>query len=94
MDLQTMINAMLGLIAFLGGWVINSFKIEIKENQKISKEISDRLNQIEILVAGKYITREEFDKKFDAMFRKLDTIEIEIKSCRFDNHAHKYGEKD
>jgi len=85
MDMQTMINTLLGLIAFLGGWVMNSFKSDIKENQKFAKETSDRLNQVEVLVAGQYITRDEFDKKLDAMFRKLDTIESEIKSCRLDN---------
>lgn len=92
--MQTMINAMLGLLAFLGGWIMHSFKSDIRENHKFAKETSDRLTQVELLVAGKYITRDEFDKKFDAMFRKLDNIELEIKSCRMDNHHHKHGEQD
>ena len=53
-----MINTMLGLIAFLGGWIMHSFKSQINDNRKDIKEAADRVHAVELLVAGKYVTRE------------------------------------
>lgn len=46
------------------------------------KETTRRVAQIELLIAGQYVTRGEFqssiDKLTDALFRKLDAIEDKL----------------
>lgn len=81
MDLQTMINTMLGLIAFLGGWIMHSFKAQINDNRTDIKDIQHKMNEIEVLVAGKYMTREESAAQSEAIMKKLDKIQENIQSC-------------
>lgn len=40
--------------------------------------LTEKVNAIEVLVAGDYVKRNEFDNKVDAVFRKLDTIEDKL----------------
>ena len=85
MDMQTMINTMLGLIAFLGGWIMHSFKSQINDNRKDIRATNDRLHEVEVLVAGKYMTREESKEQTDIILNKLDTIQNDIRSCMLHN---------
>lgn len=85
MDMQTMINTMLGLIAFLGGWIMHSFKSQINDNRKDIEDTRGKLHEIEVLVAGKYMTREESKEQTDIILNKLDTIQKDIRSCMLHN---------
>jgi len=76
-----MINTMLGLIAFLGGWIMHSFKAQINDNRKDIREVQHKMNEIEVLVAGKYMTREESAAHSEAIMKKLDKIQENIQSC-------------
>jgi hypothetical protein len=40
--------------------------------------LADKVQAIEVLVAGKYIQRTEFEAKIEALFAKLDSIEDKI----------------
>lgn len=77
MDAQMVINTLIMLVAFFGGWFLRVVWQKVNDNDV-------RLNQMEILVAGTYVKREEFEKKVDAMFTKLDKISEKIDSCRTD----------
>ena len=85
MDLQWWVN---GLFAVLG-IVIAAFYNSLKENMNKSFEsvnknikeveedtvkLSDKVQAIELLVAGDYVKKSEFEAKIDAMFKKLDII--------------------
>ena len=72
---------MLGLIAFLGGWIMHSFKAQINDNRKDIREVQHKMNEIEVLVAGKYMTREESAAHGEAIMKKLDKIQENIQSC-------------
>lgn len=74
MDIQTILNMVFGALLVISGWIIRIVYDTMKELQKVDKELTDELGEIKVLVAGNYITRPEFDKKLDAMFRKLDEI--------------------
>lgn len=74
MDIQTILNMVFGALLVISGWIIRIVYDTMKDLQKVDKELTDELGEIKILVAGNYITRPEFDKKLDAMFRKLDEI--------------------
>ena len=78
MDTQTVINFLFGLIGGLGGWVLNSLRASISSLQKRDQELTDKVQHIELVVAGKYVTRDEMEKTTRALFAKLDKIELKI----------------
>jgi len=78
MDTQTLINTAFALIGALGGWVLNNLKSSIDELRKADAMLADKVQQIEVLVAGTYVKREELDKIAAAIFTKLDRIEAKI----------------
>ena len=74
MDAQTAFNIRLGLVAFLGGWVLNSLRESIKSLQKSDSDLADKVQKIEVLVAGQYVKRDDMEKMSSAIFIKLDKI--------------------
>lgn len=74
MDYQIMFNIVLGAFSFLAGFVLNTIWSEVKALQEMDKRAIDRLSAIEVLVAGKYISRTEFNHTMDRLFTKLDSI--------------------
>ena len=80
-DMQLFINAALGVIAFLGGIVmkvvwdaIGALRTSLKEMRDENTKLAGKVQAIEVLVAGTYIKRDEFEKLSQALFNKLDKI--------------------
>ena len=84
MDNQTAFNIALGLVAFLGGWVLNSLRESISVLHDADSLLADKVQSIEVLVAGHYVKRDDMDKLAVALFAKLDKIEAKL-----DNKADK-----
>ena len=78
MDSQTVINGLLTLSAFFGGLWVRGLSDSMKELKKTDLVLADKVQSIEVLVAGKYVTREEVKQLSEALFRKLDRIEEKI----------------
>lgn len=78
MDTQTAFNIVLSLVAFLGGWVLNSLRDSINSLHKSDAALADKVQHIELLVAGTYVTRNDLDKLTTALFVKLDKIEAKL----------------
>jgi hypothetical protein len=78
MDIQTAFNIVLALVAFLGGWVLNSLRDSIKSLHTSDSALADKVQHIEVLVAGSYVKREDIDKLTSALFSKLDRIEVKL----------------
>ena len=78
MDTQTAFNMVVGLVAFLGGWVLNSLRDSIRALQKTDAELADKVQHIEILVAGSYVKRDDLKELSTALFNKLDKIELKL----------------
>ena len=78
MEAQWFVNAALGLAAFLGGWVMNNLQESMKSLRASDERLADKVQAIEILVAGQYIKRDEFDKIIAALFLKLDKIDAKL----------------
>jgi hypothetical protein len=78
MDSQTAFNIVLSLVAFLGGWVLNSLRDSIRALQKTDSELADKVQRIEVLVAGTYVKRDDMDRLGAALFAKLDKIEAKL----------------
>lgn len=78
MDSQTFINIAIGLVGILGGWVLNSLKGSIEALQSADSALAAKVQEIEVLVAGHYVKRDDLDKLSHALFTKLDRIEVKI----------------
>ena len=78
MDYQTLFNVAVALAGFLGGWVLNNIKSSIYALHTADHALSEKVQSIEILVAGTYVKRDDLEKLSAALFAKLDRIEIKI----------------
>ena len=78
MDMQTSFNIAVGIIAFLGGWVLNSLRDSIQSLQKSDTELATKVQSIELLVAGSYVKRDDLDRLTVALFAKLDKIDAKL----------------
>ena len=78
MDAQTIINIVIGLAGGLGGWILNNLKSSIDELRKADMELTDKVQHIEVLVAGTYVKRDDMDKLGHALFAKLDKLEAKL----------------
>lgn len=77
-DTQSGFNAVVGLIAFLGAWVLNRLSTDIKALQAADTDLTRSVQHIELLVAGSYVKREDLDRLTLALFAKLDKIETKL----------------
>ena len=78
MDSQTIINTAIALVGFLGGWILKVIWEAVKELQFADKILVDKVNTIEILIAGNYMSKQDFEKVADAIFAKLDKIDDKL----------------
>ena len=63
-EYQVLFDIAIGVIGVLGGWILNTVWSAVKELQKADKELAEKVGEIEVLVAGRYMTRVEFkDRK-------------------------------
>lgn len=60
------------------GFLLHAVWQATKDLQKADAELTKRVSEIEVLVAGNYVTRQEFDRVIDKLFAKLDHIEMKI----------------
>lgn len=90
MDGQTAFNLAIGLISFLGGWVVKNLQESMKALQETDERLAGKVQSIEVLVAGQYIKRDDFDKTVTALFAKLDKIDakLDTKMSRDDCDRH------
>jgi hypothetical protein len=75
---QTLFNYALALCGALGGWVLKVIWDAVKDLQAADKVLVEKVNTIEILIAGNYMSKQDFDKIAAAIFAKLDKIEDKI----------------
>ena len=74
MEIQDIVNIGLGLFSTILGWMLHTLWDAVKDLQAADKQITNRVSQIEVLVAGKYITRAEWAHQFDKLTTTLDQI--------------------
>lgn len=75
---QALVNWLLAGFGGLIGFLLNVVWQAVKDLQKADKILADRVGEIEVLVAGSYITKTDFIQVTDAIFRKLDRIEDKL----------------
>lgn len=75
---QALVNWLLAGFGGLIGFLLNVVWQAVKDLQKADKVLAERVGEIEVLVAGSYITRTDFTNVTDSIFRKLDHIEDKL----------------
>lgn len=79
-DAQVYFNVAIGLFGALGGWILNSLRDSIKALHDSDSALTSKLQEIEVLVAGKYATNDSIEKISNALFVKLDKIDTKLDS--------------
>jgi hypothetical protein len=78
MDTQTLLNIAFGLVAFFGGIWVRGIADSLKDLKSADSELASKVQNIELLVAGTYVKRDELEKLGQAIFVKLDKIESKL----------------
>jgi hypothetical protein len=75
---QELFNIAVGIAGALGGWWLKIMWESLKELRDQDAKLAEKVGRIEVLVAGTYVSREEFDRAINRLFDKLDHIELKI----------------
>lgn len=75
---QELFNIVVGVAGALGGWWLKVMWESLKDLTEQDQRLAEKVSKIEVLVAGAYVTREEFDRAIVRLFDKLDHIELKI----------------
>jgi len=84
MEFQGLFNAAIGALFLLMGWFLRIMWDSLQGLQKQDRELAEKVGKIEVLVAGEYVKKDDFDRIIERLFDKLDHIELKI-----DNKADK-----
>ena len=85
MPTQDIINSAIAIGGALVGWWLKTIWEALRELQKADQMLAEKVSAIEVLVAGQYIRRDEFEKIATALFSKLDKIYERLES-KADKH--------
>ena len=75
---QDLINAIIGIVGAGAGWWMKTMWESLRELQRADTSLVEKIDAIEVLVAGQYVRRDEVEKLFSAVFVKLDRIEEKL----------------
>ena len=75
---QTIVNWMLAGFGGLIGFLLNAVWQAVKDLQKADKDLTEKVSKIEVLVAGAYVKKDDFNELSKAIFAKLDRIEDKL----------------
>jgi len=78
MDFQELFNIAMGFIMAIFGWFLRISWESLTSLQKADQNLADKVARIEVLVAGEYVKKDEFDRAIERLFDKLDHIEMKI----------------
>jgi hypothetical protein len=75
---QNLINALIAVVGSAFGWILKVIWDAVKELQSADDQLIEKVNRIEVLVAGEYVKREDFRADMDRLFDKLDAIDKKL----------------
>lgn len=71
---QTVFNIVLGLASALGAWVLKSVTDAIKEMREADHSLRNKVQTIEVLMAGNYVTKSDLNHMTNTLSIKLDKL--------------------
>jgi len=75
---QTMINAIIGGFAAAVAFILRVIWEGLRELQKADVDLTAKISEIQLLVAGSYVKKDELEGVIKALFTKLDKIEDKL----------------
>ena len=75
MNEQQFFNVAFAIIGALGGWWMRVMWQSLKELEQQDSKLADKVGNIEVLVAGHYVKRDDMNRDIATIFAKLDRIE-------------------
>jgi len=78
MDFQDLFNTAMGGLLVLGGWFMRIMWDSLQSLQQQDRDLAEKVGKIEVLVAGEYVRKDDFDRIIERLFDKLDHIEMKI----------------
>lgn len=82
MNEQIILNIIFGIASFAAVWILNGIKDSLKALHEADTALTSKVQAIELLVAGKYVLKDDFknelSKVTDVLFHKLDKIEAKL----------------
>lgn len=73
-EYQVLFDIAVAIIGVLGGWTLNTVWTAVHDLQEADRALASKVADIEVLVAGRYITRDEFNITLSQVFTRLDHI--------------------
>ncbi len=75
---QTFLNWLFGLMNVAIGFFLKFMWDSLRDLREADKELAEKVSKIEVLVAGEYVRHDDLDRLSDAIFKKLDRIEMKL----------------
>ena len=75
---QTIINAIIGGFGAALAFILRVVWEGLRELQRADVEIATRVSEMQLLVAGNYVKKEDLESSMKALFAKLDKIEDKL----------------
>lgn len=77
-DPQWIFNGLFSIVGALGGWLLNNIRDAMRDLKEQDGILTGKVQQMEVLVAGSYVKKEDMQNLSEAIFRKLDRIENKL----------------
>ena len=78
MNFDDIFKAVTAIAGAVIGWLLNVLWQSHRDLRQADKLLSDKVQDMEVLVAGQYVKRDEFKELSAAIFKKLDSISDKI----------------
>lgn len=89
-EVQTLLNILLTAGGAICGWIINNLWKRVDNLTIEDSKLADKVNAIEVLVAGNYVKKDELERYMNAMFNKLDKIYDKLDG-KVDKHGYTHN---
>lgn len=71
---QSIINSLLGIASCVLGWILKVVWDSLQALKRADDALASKVAAIEVLVAGQYVTRDEFHGVIAQLHAKLDRV--------------------
>jgi hypothetical protein len=78
MDFQTAFDAVIALIGFMGGWILNSLKDSIDSLRVSENSLRKEIQEMQVLIVGDYVKRSDMERIVTSIVSKLDSIDEKL----------------
>lgn len=75
---QQFVNWLMGAFGALLGFLLKTVWDAVKDLQVADKDLAEKVKEIQILVAGTYVTKTELSQVMDRVLNQLDRIEHKL----------------